>query len=1013
MKRLFIMVILSFIVMSSSLFATDIYVAVSGDDLSGIGSESEPFASIQHAIDMANYGDNILVGPGLYNENISFNGKDITIGSTDGSASTIIEPAVPIAAIISFSTGEGALSVLDGFTLRYTSDAPGIICDGSNPIIQNNVISSCTNSGNGGGITCLNGAAPTIQYNRFDSNTAGAGGAIYCDFSNPAISENIFMYNNAETGGAITFNSKMFHTISKNLFIYNESSLNGGAVANISGFGPTLTVEYCTFYQNKSAGYGGAIFSQAAILLVDRSILWEDSATIDGNEVFGNPPAPLIISYCNISDGWTGRGSGNSSIDPEFCDIDNLDFHLQEISFLLAYSYNNGNPIGAYETGCILFDCDDLDGDGVCDVDDNCPEIANADQVDTDADGIGDACDNCPDIANADQIDTDADGFGDECDNCPDIVNADQVDTDADGFGDECDNCPDIANADQVDTDADGFGDECDNCPEIANADQIDTDADGFGDECDNCPEVANADQIDTDADGFGDECDNCPEIANADQIDTDADGFGDECDNCPDVANADQIDTDADGFGDECDNCPDIANANQVDTDADGFGDECDNCPDIANADQIDTDADGFGDECDNCPEVANADQIDTDADGFGDECDNCPEFANADQLDTDADGIGDACTSASGSIFGYIQNELVPVEGVLVDLLDFENNMAASVTSDMEGRYEFIDLSAGVYSVQIYPPFGFTVDQNQVETVVNGDIIQIDFSLTEINSNGKWRGRGYWMHQIRALLRGHGHVHESYELMCNYMEQIRIYFNSNPEYPICGFIISDDEDCNERLNSLFDILNTRHKSSFLSRAKSEFAVLLLNLVSEKIPTSFNVNSGASYKIADDNITISQAIVFSDLLITDGDSSNDELVYIIDSLISYGEPVPNGLIDPSTPDISFFSTLDSDNEDNLSLPKHFSLEQNYPNPFNPQTEISYNISSASEVQIVVHNILGQPVKILIDDQHTAGNFSAIWDGTNSNGEQVTSGIYFYRMKAGNFIDTKKMLLLK
>lgn len=80
-------------------------------------------------------------------------------------------------------------------------------------------------------------------------------------------------------------------------------------------------------------------------------------------------------------------------------------------------------------------ECSDRDGDGVCDVDDNCREVANADQFDTDDDGIGDACDTC--------TDSDRDLHCDDTDNCPDVWDPGQIDNDEDGVGDVCDVCPD------------------------------------------------------------------------------------------------------------------------------------------------------------------------------------------------------------------------------------------------------------------------------------------------------------------------------------------------------------------------------------------------------------------------------------------------------------------------------------------------------------------------------------------------------------------------------------------
>lgn len=94
-------------------------------------------------------------------------------------------------------------------------------------------------------------------------------------------------------------------------------------------------------------------------------------------------------------------------------------------------------------------------------------------------------------------------------------------------------------------------------------------------------------------------------------------------------------------------------------------------------------------------------------------------------------------------------------------------------------------------------------------------------------------------------------------------------------------------------------------------------------------------------------------------------------------------------------------------------LPRSFALMQNYPNPFNPETVIRYSLPTASTVTITVHNILGRQVATLIDSYQSAGTHDVVWDGTNLYGEQVASGVYFYRLRTEQGVDSRKMILLR
>jgi hypothetical protein len=95
------------------------------------------------------------------------------------------------------------------------------------------------------------------------------------------------------------------------------------------------------------------------------------------------------------------------------------------------------------------------------------------------------------------------------------------------------------------------------------------------------------------------------------------------------------------------------------------------------------------------------------------------------------------------------------------------------------------------------------------------------------------------------------------------------------------------------------------------------------------------------------------------------------------------------------------------------SRPQDFHLAQNYPNPFNPQTSIGYALPQDGHAELVIYNIAGQRVKTLVDEYQPAGYKTVLWDGLDEDGDQVASGVYFYKLQADESCAVKKMLLMK
>ena len=99
--------------------------------------------------------------------------------------------------------------------------------------------------------------------------------------------------------------------------------------------------------------------------------------------------------------------------------------------------------------------------------------------------------------------------------------------------------------------------------------------------------------------------------------------------------------------------------------------------------------------------------------------------------------------------------------------------------------------------------------------------------------------------------------------------------------------------------------------------------------------------------------------------------------------------------------------------EEEEIIPVYYKLSQNYPNPFNPTTNISYTIPESGNVSLRIYDVLGKLVNTLVDNEVSSGSHQITWNGKDANGVSVASGMYFYTIKANNFIQTKKMMLIK
>ena len=374
-----------------------------------------------------------------------------------------------------------------------------------------------------------------------------------------------------------------------------------------------------------------------------------------------------------------------------------------------------------------FIDQNDLDGDGVANADDDCPNdagMSTQDQVgcpDDDGDGYSNAGDAFPSDA-GEWVDSDGDGVGNNADAFPNDA-SETLDSDGDGVGDNADAFPNNG-FEQYDSDGDGVGDNADAFPNDA-TETHDTDGDGVGDNADAFPLNA-FEQLDSDGDGVGDNSDVFPNDA-SETHDTDGDGVGDNADAFPNDA-SETLDSDGDGVGDNTDAFPNDANESG-DADGDGVGNNADQCLDSEAGAVVDatgclvtTDSDGDGvvDADDQCPNE-NASQADTDGDGCLDDDDDdgvlnddddCPftdpgENVNADGcsdgqlsvLDDDNDGVSnlnDLCPNTAANLS-------VDATGCEIDAGDDEGVSSTLLESFFSGDADPLTTTVGIGAILI----------------------------------------------------------------------------------------------------------------------------------------------------------------------------------------------------------------------------------------------------------------------------------------------------------------------
>ena len=488
-----------------------------------------------------------------------------------------------------------------------------------------------------------------------------------------------------------------------------------------------------------------------------------------------------------------------------------------------------------------------------------------------------------------------------------------------------------------------------------------DSDDDGIVDSEDNCPYDANEGQEDGDNDNVGDICDNCPEDYNSSQTDSDGDGLGNVCDPCKYDPTPDY---DGDGF---CgtDNCPEDFNPGQEDSDGDGVGDACDNCPETANADQADVDGDGWGDLCDNCVDDVNPMQLDSDGDGIGDFCDACPDDEDN---DIDEDGICGNIDICPGDADNDIDGD-----GVCGDVDNCPTTFNDSQDDDDDdGIGDACDNCID------------TENTNQTDTDTDGVGDACDNCVDDANVG-----------QADADGDGIGDICDACPLDPD---------NDIDEDGICGDVdVCPNDPDNDTLDydGVCGDIDNCPLAFNPDQVDGDFDGLG-NACDSCYDTDRDGYANPGWPHTNCEIDNCPDLHNPDQTDTDEDGVGDPC----DNCPEHANPDQEDSDGNGVGDACEATDVGDANE--ASLPDYFALKQNYPNPFNPLTEISFALPYASQVRLEIFNVMGQKITTLVEGRLSRGHHNYTWDGSGA-----ASGVYFYRLEASGFSETKKMLLLK